>query len=195
MGRYYDLTGTRFGRLVVERRDPDKKNDKPWWVCRCDCGETVSIRGASLRAGKSKSCGCLHREELTARLRTHGRTKSPTYESWKHAKAHEDVEMHPSWCESFEAFLADMGERPSGTKLARVDEERGFEPGNCVWLDQRALNARIFRTRLFEWRGQQRSIPEIAEIEGLPVASLRRQVAKCADIADAIRRTRERARR
>ena len=69
-------------------------------------------------------------------------TGEPTYESWKHAKALGDVEMCQEWRESFEAFLADMGERPEGTKLARIDPERGFAPGNCAWLDQRTLNAR-----------------------------------------------------
>lgn len=195
MPRYPDLTGKRFGRLVVMARDPDPKDSKTWWICECDCGETVSVRTALLISGKTRSCGCLHREELRGRLATHGMTGEPTYESWKHAKALDDVQMCQEWRESFEAFLADMGERPEGTKLARIDPERGFAPGNCAWLDQRTLNARRFNTRLFAWKGEERSIPEIARLEGLPAVSLRRQVAKDGDVAAAVKRTRERARR
>lgn len=57
------MTGQRFGRLEVIRLDPDKKiNHKAYWICKCDCGKEVSVRGQDLRQGKTKSCGCYMKE-------------------------------------------------------------------------------------------------------------------------------------
>ena len=63
MRKLIDLTGKRFGRLEVLYRDPDKTEARPRWICRCDCGEVVSIEGVSLRRGFTKSCGCLRKEK------------------------------------------------------------------------------------------------------------------------------------
>ena len=63
--RASDLTGRRFGRLVVLRRYGSKRNEEhtiPIWLCRCDCGAEVAADGPSLKYGKTKSCGCLKRE-------------------------------------------------------------------------------------------------------------------------------------
>lgn len=74
--------------------------------------------------------------------------------------------MHPAW-ESFEAFLADMGERPPGTSIDRIDNDGNYEPGNCRWAtrSQQARNKRS--TRLFEFRGERKSIADWALARGI----------------------------
>lgn len=60
--RLIDLTGQRFGRLVVEGREPRQPTKNLRWICRCDCGARVKVLGTSLRGGLTHSCGCLRRE-------------------------------------------------------------------------------------------------------------------------------------
>ena len=67
MGKLKDLTGQRFGKLIVESL-AEIKNHRAYWHCRCDCGGTCVANGASLRNGETKSCGCLHREVLVKDL-------------------------------------------------------------------------------------------------------------------------------
>lgn len=60
-----DLTGQRFGRLVVLHRDESKPRGhghKAFWVCQCDCGNITSVEGSHLRNGNTQSCGCLQKE-------------------------------------------------------------------------------------------------------------------------------------
>ena len=96
--RMIDLTGQRFGRLTVLRQGEDylRVTMRPYmkpqrfklvrWHCRCDCGREVDVLSINLRAGKTRSCGCLRRELLRERRRGRGnggtsRTPSPTAET------------------------------------------------------------------------------------------------------------------
>lgn len=62
-----DLTGMRFGRLIVLKREANDDNGSAMWKCRCDCGNIVVVRGGSLRNGNTRSCGCLHKDAVRQR--------------------------------------------------------------------------------------------------------------------------------
>lgn len=65
MGKFIDLTGQRFGKLVVERRAPNNHSGGTCWICKCDCGNTTIIPAGKLRSGWTKSCGCFQREQTS----------------------------------------------------------------------------------------------------------------------------------
>ena len=67
MGRVIDLTGQKFGYLTVLKRDFSKKEKHAYWICQCECENTISVCGTDLRTGHTKSCGCLRKEKTSER--------------------------------------------------------------------------------------------------------------------------------
>ncbi len=85
-GNAQDLTGRRFGRLVVTGfagRDAQPSGQRPLrWACRCDCGADMTALAGPLRDGRTQSCGCRLKDWLVATKKTHGMRKSPEYRVW-----------------------------------------------------------------------------------------------------------------
>lgn len=141
--------GTRYGRLTVVRdRQPGEKTVE----VRCDCGTETTVRYGDL-GRYTNSCGCLRTEQLVERSTRHGHASagnaSSLYMTWCDVIGRCTNPSHKRWadyggrgitvCErwrDFVNFLADMGERPPGLELDRIDNNRGYEPGNCRWADR-----------------------------------------------------------
>lgn len=177
--RTKERPGDRYGRWTILRRAAGVSNARArvTWVCRCDCGAEKFIVGEQLRAGRSKSCGCLRDELARARPRTHGGRRTPEYSVWRgmltRCNNHNEaafrsyggrgIKVCEQW-NDFAAFYADMGPRPAGTTIERVDNNRGYEPSNCVWADAKT-QARNKRTAvILELDGVRMSMPQWADL-------------------------------
>ena len=142
------LIGRVFGRLtVIESAGTDKKYKTSLWKCVCSCDGTTVVSGKALMRGGTRSCGCL-RKEVSSHA-THRQTNTPEYVVWKGMKARCLNPKHKSWKEygengvtvckrwlnSFEAFISDLGKRPSPKhSLGRVLDRGNYEPENTFWM-------------------------------------------------------------
>lgn len=158
------MTGKHFGAWVVLAR-AGSRNTFVYWLCRCDCGTVSELSGGALRGGKTKSCGCKKEEGRQAALTGHRETRTPTWNSWlsmRHRCSNQNDPSYPRYggrgirvCErweNYENFVADMGHRPDGTTLDRVDNSGNYEPGNCRWAtgSEQSRNRRSTRTLTHE---------------------------------------------
>lgn len=181
-----DLTGRRFSRLRVIESAPTRVEPSgakaTVWLCQCDCGTVKEVRAAGLKSGSTTSCGCYQAERTAEVSFRHGKAKrrrpSVEYTTWTrmitrctnaNLPGYADyggrgITVCDRWRHSFQAFLDDMGLRPSPShSLDRRDNNRGYEPDNCHWAtDIEQCNNRR-STYHYQYQGATMTAREIWE--------------------------------
>lgn len=167
-----DLRGKRFGRLIVIKclgSDPKAKENK--WLCECDCGNKTIVRTGGLQSKTTQSCGCYAIDIRTENATTHGKAGTPEYKSWNAMMGRcyspstygynqyggRGIEVFQRWRDNFLNFLEDMGPRPEGTSLDRINNDGQYCKENCRWATREQQDANKQNTLRFD--------------DGTPVAS------------------------
>lgn len=185
-----DATGQRFGRLTVVGRAANTKAGAARWRCVCDCGGESTPTGRALRNGTTSSCGCYNRELARRKAYVMGTTKAPKhngsysaiYRTWtsmlqrcyspsaqqfKNYGAR-GITVCDRWRNDFAAFRSDVGEKPGPDySLDRIDNDRGYEPGNVRWATWAQQNVNTRRTVMVDIGGQQRPLVHVIRERGL----------------------------
>jgi len=188
---FKDISGQRFGRLTIVAFDRTE-NRRAFWRCLCDCGNMTIVIGKDLRSGHTVSCGCFDRERriVHGHARKNGRKKlwTRTYKAWMNAKRRcydsrtkwfhlyggRGIRVCDRWRDSFENFLADMGECPQGLELDRYPDQSGnYEPGNCRWASKKQQGRNTRMNHLVTVNGETLTLTEWAERLGATYYTLR----------------------
>lgn len=165
-----NMTGKRFGKIfVISKEGIYGSAQHATWRCLCDCGTQFIAVGASIRAGRTQSCGCQSRNNwfCSEKVITHGMSGSRTYRIWRgilqrcktvtskkaHLYALKGISICPEWY-SFVAFLHDMGEAPDGMSIDRIDGSLGYCKINCRWATPKQQGNNTSANKILSFDGK-----------------------------------------
>lgn len=179
MGKFNDLSGKRFGRLVVIK-DTGKRNKskKILWLCKCNCGNIVEVVAQSLTSGDTKSCGCLKAEKI----RTHNMSDTRLYKTWadmlsrcrnKKSSNYEyyggrGVKVCDDWVsfENFSKWATNNGYRED-LLIDRIESSGDYEPGNCRWVTRDIQDNNKRNSIRIQINGQIFTLKQLSKAAGI----------------------------
>lgn len=187
--RFRNLTGQRFGRLLVQafygKQIRSDGHTRMYFTCLCDCGTVSVVRSASLISGATTSCDCYRVEQASKinaiKNRTHGKYGTTVYHVWNgmiqrcynpNGKSYKryggrGITVCDRWKKSFENFYSDMGDPSAGLTLERRDNNLGYSPENCLWASRTAQARNRRSNRLITHSGMTMCVAAWEEHLGL----------------------------
>lgn len=187
-----DLTGKRFGKLIVIKQFSKTVNRKiqTRWLCKCDCGNEIVVRQGNLHTGNTKSCGCLRHESMG------GFSSSPNrlYNSWRAMKQRcfnksnnrykdygaRGITVCDEWKNSFDSFAEWSRKNGYADNLTidRIDNDKPYCPDNCRWISayEQASNKR--NNHMIFAFGENHTIAEWARIQHISDSTIYRRLKK-----------------
>lgn len=192
MGRkQLDLVGKTYGRLTVLEYAYRNSRGKSMWKCRCKCGKTSIVLGAHLTSGHTKSCGCYSTDATKGRFTTHGMTKTRLYNIWRvmlkrcdYGKATnyknygaKGIQVCLEWYDfkKFKEWSIGHGYADDLT-IDRIDNNKGYAPENCRWVDMKAQGRNNCRNKCLTFRGETHCLMEWSEIMGINYRTLQNRI-------------------
>jgi hypothetical protein len=192
-----DHTGKQFGIMTCVGRG-EKIKTRWFWRIKCQCGNEKQMQAGNME--RSKSCGCLTKQLISDSRKQHGMTDSPTWISWKSMhdrikqshKSRKDyydknITICAEWYD-FKQFHKDMGDRPTGKTLDRINNGLGYFPRNCRWADYKKQARNRSSNVFLEINGQTKTIAEYAEENKMLQTTLANRIKRGWEPSEAINR-------
>lgn len=179
MGKFQDLTGQRFGKLVASKYLGESK-----WLCKCDCGNEKIVCAYSLKTENTKSCGCYNTEIATLSNTTHGKSHTRLYNVWLGIKNRcykqsnkcyknyggRGIIMCDEWKNDFQKFYDwaikngyNQFEKYGNCTIDRINVNGNYEPNNCRWIDNKTQCRNKRTNNIIEYNGIKYVAIEFAE--------------------------------
>lgn len=196
MGRKIDLTGQRFGRLVVLNECGTDKYGNYIWKCQCDCGNITTAASGNLRRGHTQSCGCLWEDTVPGanKFDCVFDSNSRLYKIWVHIKErcgnpnNRDYEHYgkrgiyvcEKWMNSFTAFVSwaiDNGYNDSLT-IDRINVNDGYYPKNCRWVNMKTQENNKTDNRMLSLNGETKTLSQWSDITGISSSTISARLNK-----------------
>lgn len=178
LNNFKDIAGRRYGRLfVIGLADGVSKGGEKLWRVICDCGKTQIRSAWNMKSGATTSCGCT--------VRKHGLSKTPIYKLWygiiQRCKPHKKpwsknygdrgIRVIDRWLK-FENFLKDMGEKPKGKSLDRIDNNKGYLMENCRWASPMEQMNNTRANHYLVLKGKRLTMAQWARVSGVKYKTL-----------------------
>lgn len=184
MPKVINMTGKKCGRLTVLERAENDEHGTSMWLCRCDCENSVLVRGGDLRRkGGTSSCGCLAREISSKRHKTHGKSKTRIYKIWRHILDRCNNPNHvyyknyggrgiticDEWKDDFQAFhdWSMTNGYSDNLTIDRINPDGNYEPSNCRWTTVKEQNNNKRNNHMITLNGKTKNVTQWCEELGV----------------------------
>ena len=185
--RFKDLTGMRFGRLMVVGLADRSNTGRIRWECKCDCGNVSKVLTHCLVSGRIVSCGCYQREKVGDMSRTHGQYKTRLHRIWNNMLQRcgnpkndsystygaKGIAVCDEW-KDFENFYewAMSSGYADNLSIDRIDNSKGYSPDNCHWATPQEQTDNRQCSRYVSHNGKTQTIKAWAKETGIPYQTL-----------------------
>ena len=186
-GKLKDLTGKCFDKLLVlKRAESNSKSGNAMWVCRCECGNIVTVIGSKLRSGYTKSCGCLRISNVSQ-----GHSKERIYRTWRgmHQRCYnpnddkykwygaKGISICPEWHDfsTFRVWALANGYTDKLT-IDRINPKENYNPNNCRWVDMKFQANNKTNNKIVTYQDQEYSVAQFADKLNVPYHTVRNQM-------------------
>ena len=204
-----DLTGQRFGRLVVTRFDHFERSGgighkNAYWFCKCDCGNTKIVTSSSLRNGATRSCGCYRKEVASKNHFKGGKSKlynvlkmmlkrcnDPSCEFY-HNYGGRGIKVCDEWSCGLDGYYnfrkwAESNGYKDGLTIDRKDNNKGYSPNNCQWVDRKYQSNNKRNNTRVTIDGRTQTLTQWCEEYNVPYSRVRKRYMDMGwDIVDAL---------
>ena len=202
MSKTIDLTGKRFGRLVVMKRVKNSKSGRARWLCQCDCGNQKEIVGTNLTFCGTKSCGCILKEKKTEEKTIHGETGIRLYKIWLNMKNRcynsktqsfqyyggKNIKVCKEWKNNYTEFRnwALQNGYNNDLSIDRVDVKGDYTPDNCRWVSMKAQQNNRSNNHIITCRGITKTLKQWCEVTGLNYSTVSMRLLKGWEVENAL---------
>lgn len=194
MTKVLDLVGKKFGRLTVQERYINDNKGCARWCCSCDCGNFTIVRTYHLTSGRIRSCGCIKKEMLSRREKTHGKSNTKLFYLWAGIKQrcfnsnHKNysrykgrgITMCDEWKNDFMEFYnwAIKSGYKENLTIERINNDGNYEPSNCRWATRKEQANNTSRNHFINFNGETHTMAEWSKILGITSSAFYSRVRK-----------------